>query len=157
MSPGELTARLVADFCLPGIVGQEKGRPPVEGQNVVEEMRLKLGLKPGGRTVRYPLPDAPVFLDVQGAESQVFFRHDDARTAYDAINVAVKAAFPDLRFDDALLAPPLRQRALVCRLDPDNVAIIEIIDPAPDAPADVRDFAVRVIALKRTDPPPNPS
>ncbi|MBI1186097.1 MAG: hypothetical protein GC206_01925 [Alphaproteobacteria bacterium] len=154
MSPGELAARLIADFCLPGILGQEKGRPPVEGQNVVEETRLRLGLKPGGRTVRYPLSEAPVFLDVQGAESQVFFRHDDARTAYESINAAVKAVFPDLSLDDAMTTPPLRTRALLCRLDADNVAILEIIDPAPDAPADVRDFAARVIALKRTEPPP---
>ncbi|NWG52256.1 MAG: hypothetical protein HXY28_00905 [Hydrogenophilaceae bacterium] len=157
MTPGALAARLIVDFCLPGIIGKEKGRPPVEGQNVVDEMRLKLGLKPGGRTVRYPLAEAPVYLDVQGAESQVFFRHDDARAAYDAVNVAVKQAFPDLSLDDVALAPPLRKRALLCRLDADNVAILEIIDPAPEAPADVRDFAARVIALKRADPPLSPS
>jgi len=156
MSPSDFTARLIVDFCLLGIIGQEKGRPPVEGANVIEEARLKLGLKPGGRTVRYPLDAAPVFLDVHEAESQVFFRHAEARTAYDTINTAVKAAFPDLALDDTMLAPPRRRRLMRVRLNEENLALLEVIDPTDDAPPEIQDFAARVSSYRKT-PPPNAS
>lgn len=147
MTPAELAARLIAEFCIPAITNSEQGRAPVEGVEVAEHVRLQLGLAPYGRTVRYALPDAAVYLDMRESQTQVFFNHPTAGDVPPRLEPLLRERFPGAERADSETAPGMMLRLYNVRLSPERIAVVELLYPAPGAQS--RDFAARITALVR--------
>lgn len=93
----ELAAKLFVEGCLASIAGTVQGRMPIAPKTLSEMERAEVGLEQGGNTVFYPLPPTGVFLDMNGAVATVFFSGADAQRGLDAVEAAMKRAYPNTK------------------------------------------------------------
>jgi hypothetical protein len=150
LSHSELAAKLVVDGCLAIIAGNVQGKLPVEGVPVTALERNELGLRQGGKTAFYPLKQSGVFLDLNGTSGSVFFADQDFDRALQALDAALKRAYPKAKqLKDSPHPRKKNHRFRSYEVDFGNgkLALVEV--DAPDAAAKKHKFIARIFPMAR--------
>jgi hypothetical protein len=156
LTPGRFTAQMVAQFCIPVMVGQAKEPSPVDGVWLSPAQRRQFGLSSGGRTIAYALGNAQVFLDVQNNRTQMWFEHPDAERSLKLVEDTLKRAASKLEqtHDVERTRPGLRTRIYMADLASGVVAQVEIAYPDPAGAGDAKNrFMMRVYAMTHPNAP----
>ncbi len=150
LSPASFVAQMVSDFCVPIILGQAKRDAPVQGVELDPAGREQLGLKGDGFTVVYPVEDVPVYLDLAGNRSTLWFERGDAVSALSIVEKALERNFPTIKRTHDLERdrPGLRSRIYEGELGKGILVQIDIAYPDPKSGAEMANrFMVRVFSL----------
>lgn len=149
-SCADLTATLVVEGCMPMIQGEITGKAPISGLPLTPEERTKLHLDPTGLTVFFPAQDEGVFFDMMSSSFQVWFAGGDVDRATDALDAALKRAFPKLlQLDDVPHQHDRRLRARAYRVQLPQGKLAAISTSFKDLTDGRRQFMVRIQAQVR--------
>ena len=149
LSHSQLAATLV-EGCLANAAGAARGAAPIQPAVLTELERADIGLKQGGHTLFYPLPPTGVFVDLAGAAATVWFNQADADRALDAVEQAMKRAFPRTRQLDDIAHPSDRGiRARGYEIDLGNGRMASVVIEYPERGAPPVRFSTRVLAQQR--------
>ena len=149
-SCADLTATLVVEGCLPMIQGEVAGKAPIPGLPVTPEERAKLNLDPAGLTVFYPAQDEGVFFDMMNTSFQLWFAGGDIDRATNALDTALKRAFPKFQqLDDVPHQRDKRLRARVYRVQLQQGRLAAISTSFKDLKDGRRQFRVQIQAQAR--------
>lgn len=149
-SCADLTATLVVEGCLPMIQGAVAGKAPIPGLPVAPEERAKLNLDPEGLTVFYPAQDEGVFFDMASTRFQLWFTGGDVDRATNALDAALKRAFPQTQqLDDVPHQRDARMRARVYRVQLPQGRLAAISTSFTDLRDGRHKFAVQIQAQVR--------
>jgi hypothetical protein len=152
LSAGELTARLVVEFCLPHIQGNVEAKAPVQGRMLDAQERAALGVEGEGVALIFLTSPDSVLMHMAGSQATIWFKESDCNTAAGVLDDALKKAFPKTRQLEELAHPSgraMRVRAYEIDLGEAKLCRLEAGFPTPGAADDDRTFVVRVNALKR--------
>lgn len=144
----DLAAKLFVEGCLASIAGTVQGRMQIAPNALTELERRDLGLDQGGNTMFYPLPPTGVFLDMNGPVASVFFSGADAQRGFDAVEQAMKRAYPKLKQLKEETDPTdkdRRKRSYQIDFGNSRLGLVEIMYPQRAG----RPFTARVTAQAR--------
>jgi hypothetical protein len=150
LTHSQLTAKLVVEGCLAHIAGNVQGKIPITPAPLTELERADMGLPQGGSTLFYPLPPTGVFFDMHGARATVLFADADYDMGLDAVETAMKQAFPKLKQLKDEAHPQLRDvRLRTFQVEFGNGRLASVEIEYPNQRAQKRNFVVRVTAQAR--------
>jgi hypothetical protein len=146
----QLAIKLIVEGCLANVAGRVQGKMPMDPVPLTPLQRADIGLPQGGNTVFYPAPPTGVFLDLAGTVATVWYNQADADRAADALDSAVKRAFPKAKqTKDAEHPndPELRWRVYEIDFGNSRLALMEVEYPARGKPP--KKFLARILPQMR--------
>ncbi|MBL8550055.1 MAG: hypothetical protein JNJ73_08710 [Hyphomonadaceae bacterium] len=152
MSPGEVAARVIVDFCLPMIQGKRVAHAPVLGRQLEGEEKAEIGGSADGVTMVFDTLQGSVFCDLADARALIWYREADSEAAPGLLDAALKRAYPAAKQLEEVPHPQqraMRVRAYEVDLGDGKLSRLEVGFPLPGAPPQDRGFVVRVNALLR--------
>lgn len=149
--PSDVAAKLIVDGSLDAIGGKSAAPfPPEGGETLSAERRAALGRPPGGATLHYPAGEDGVFVDLQGAETTIWFTGADSAKALQQLEKALNKSYPKAVKQSDTPHPSLqgvRHRSYDVPLGGERAAVLDIAYPASGG-ASGR-FVVRILAFTK--------
>lgn len=140
-------AVMLIDGALAHIAGNVQGKMPFSPEHVHDIDRVNAGLKPGSQTLRYPIGNDGVFIDLNGPEVMVWFVGADFDRALAATDAALKKQRSKQISDEALEVPKHRRRTYQVDFGGGRLAVVSI-DYA-ERGAQLQRFRAHISALAR--------
>jgi hypothetical protein len=149
--PSEVATRLIVEGSLDAMAGRAAGPfPPEGGEALSAERRAALGRPHGGATLHYPAGEGGVFVDLQGAETTIWFTGADSGKALQQLEKALSKSYPKAVKQSDKPHPSLRgvrHRSYDVPLGDGRAAVLDIAYPASGG-ASGR-FAARILGFAK--------
>ncbi len=150
LTHSQVAVKLIVEGCLASVAGRVRGKMPIEPVPLTDLERADIGMAQGANTVFYPVLPTGVFLDLAGTQATVWYNQADADRAMDALDAAMKRAYPKTKqTKDAEHPSDAEMRWRVYEIDFGNarLALMEVEYPARGKPP--KRFLVRILPQMR--------
>jgi hypothetical protein len=151
LTHAELTAKLVAEGCLPIALGRPPAKMPVESVLLTEEQRKRADINPGALGTFYPVGDTGVFMQLNGPHARVWYVGIDTDGALETLERALLSVKPTPTFVSQSPHPDVEGMAVrFYRLDAGDGRFVDIEATYPITRDVKQQFIVRLHGRERT-------